>query len=172
LGSPADAIAVRPLGVIVDTNSAGRFDLVLYEDGILAVRGTYMGVALRAGGIGMVGGGPAAAGGGAATGNLAGRGHEGARLSNLLQEPRSAVLRDHASNHFIPVDSVLRVALKNRWHEHSLTISTREHPDGRKYVWKPALNDFKRARTMLEAKFGALLVVDTGFQVRQLRRER
>lgn len=148
-----------PLGAIVDTNSAGRFDLVLYEDGILAVRGTYIGVALRAGGTGMMGAG-AAAGGGAAAGNLAGPGYEEARLSKLLREPRSAVLADHASNHFIPVDSVVHLLLKQRWHEHSLTISTGEHPDGRKYKWKPALNDFKRVRSMLEAKFGALLTVD------------
>ena len=44
------------LGAIVDTNSGGGFDLIVYEDGILAVKGTYVGVALRAGGAGMVGG--------------------------------------------------------------------------------------------------------------------
>ena len=53
-----------PLGVIVDTNSGGRFDLIVYEDGILGVKGTYVGVALRAGGAGMVGGGGSGLSGG------------------------------------------------------------------------------------------------------------
>ena|ERR1035437_9500490 len=57
-----------PLGVIVDTNSGGRFDLIMYEDGILGVKGTYVGVALRAGGAGMVGGGGSGLSGAAAAG--------------------------------------------------------------------------------------------------------
>jgi len=44
------------LGAIVDTNSGGGFDLIVYEDGILAVKGTYVGVALRAGGARSAGG--------------------------------------------------------------------------------------------------------------------
>jgi hypothetical protein len=47
----------QPLGAIYDTNSKGRFDLVVYSDGVLCLRGTYVGVALRAAGIGTVGGG-------------------------------------------------------------------------------------------------------------------
>ena len=42
---------VQPLGAICDTNSKGRFDLILYEDGLLAVKGTYTGVALRGAGV-------------------------------------------------------------------------------------------------------------------------
>ena len=61
-----------PLGVIVDTNSGGRFDLIVYEDGILGVKGTYVGVALRAGGAGMVGGGGSGLSGAAAAGALGG----------------------------------------------------------------------------------------------------
>ena len=85
-----------PLGAIVDTNSGGRFDLSAYEDGFLGVKGTYVGVALRAGGAGMVGGGSglsgaAAAGAGSAGGTLAGRGFEQKRISKLLAMPRSEV---------------------------------------------------------------------------------
>jgi hypothetical protein len=47
----------KPLGVIFNTNSRGRFDLLVYDDGLLAIRGTYVGVAMRGGGnVGIVGG--------------------------------------------------------------------------------------------------------------------
>src|SRR5450631_3883119 len=101
-----------PLGVIVDMNSGGRFDLIVYEDGILGVRGTYVGVALRAGGAGMVGGGSglsgaAAAGAGSAGGTLAGRGYEQKRVSKLVAMPRSEVLSSDPKNHFIPAEEIV-----------------------------------------------------------------
>jgi hypothetical protein len=154
-----------PLGVIVDTNSGGRFDRIVYEDGILGVKGTYVGVALRAGGAGMVGGGSglsgaAAAGAGSAGGTRAGRGYEHKRVSKLLTMPRSEVLTGDPKNHFIPVEEIAGLVLRKRWHGHSLTIVTRDHPSGRKYSWKPALNNFDRVCGMLEAKFGESLAVE------------
>jgi hypothetical protein len=157
--------ATTPIGAIVDTNSGGRFDLIVYEDGILAVKGTYVGVALRAGGAGMVGGGGsglsggAAAGAGSAGGTLAGRGYEQKRVSKLLAMPRSEVLAGDPENHFVPVGEVVGLVLRKRWHGHSLTIVTRDKPTGRKYSWKPALNSFDRVCGMLQAKFGESLVV-------------
>ena len=155
-----------PLGVIVDTNSGGRFDLIVYEDGILGVKGTYVGVALRAGGAGMVGGGGsglsggAAVGAGSAGGTLACRGFEQKRVSKLLAMPRSDVLAGDPANHFIPVEEVVGLVLRKRWHGHSLTIVTRDQPTGRKYCWKPALNNFDRVCGMLQAKFGESLAVE------------
>lgn len=155
-----------PLGVIVDTNSGGRFDLIVYEDGILGVKGTYVGVALRAGGAGMVGGGgsglsgAAAAGAGSAGGTRAGRGYEQKRVSKLLKMPRSEVLAGDPKNHFVPVEQIAGLVLRKRWHGHSLTIATRDHPSGRKYSWKPALNNFDQVCSMLEAKFGESLAVE------------
>jgi hypothetical protein len=154
-----------PLGVIVDTNSGGRFDLIVYEDGILGVKGTYVGVALRAGGAGMVGGGgsglsgAAAAGAGSAGGTRAGRGYEQKRVSKLLTMPRSEVLAGDPKNHFVPVEHIAGRVLRKRWHGHSLTIATRDHPSGRKYSWKPALNNFDQVCSMLEANFGESLAV-------------
>jgi hypothetical protein len=158
--------ATTPIGAIVDTNSGGRFDLIVYEDGILAVKGTYVGVALRAGGAGMVGGGgsglsgAAAAGAGSAGGTLAGRGYEQKRVSKLLAMPRSEVLAGDPKNHFIPVEEIAGLVLKKRWHGHSLTIVTRDQPTGRKYSWKPAPNNFDRVCGMLQAKFGESLAVE------------
>src|SRR5438552_9139575 len=101
-----------PLGAIVDTNSKGRFDLLIYDDGILAVKGTYVGVALRAAGVGIVGagggglGGAAAAGGGAAAGTLGARGYEAKRLNKLLQVPRARILTSDSKSFFIPRDTL------------------------------------------------------------------
>ena len=147
-------------------NSGGRFDLVVYEDGILAVKGTYVGVALRAGGAGMVGAGGAglsgatAAGGGAFGGTLAGRSYEENRLSKVLARPRAEVLSDDPKNHFISGDAIVGLVVRKRWHGHSLTIMTTDQPTGRKYSWKPALNNFARVRGMLQAKFGELLAIE------------
>jgi hypothetical protein len=149
-----------PLGVIVDTNSGGRFDLIVYEDGILGVKGTYVGVALRAGGAGMVGGGGSGLSGATAGGIRAGRGYEQKRVSKLLTMPRSEVLADDPKNHFVPVEQIAGLVLRKRWHDHALTIATRDHPSGRKYNWKPALNNFDQVCSMLEAKFGESLAVE------------
>jgi hypothetical protein len=137
----------------------------VYEDGILGVKGTYVGVVLRAGGAGMVGSGSglsgtAAAGAGSAGGTLAGRGFQQKRVSKLLAMPRSEVLAGDPENHFIPVEEVVGLVLRKRWHGHSLTIVTRNQPTGRKYSWKPALNNFDRVCGMLQAKFGESLAVE------------
>jgi hypothetical protein len=61
--SPHETKQRKPIGTIFDTNSNGRFDLVVYDDGLLAVKGTYVGVALRAASVGIVGAGGGGLGG-------------------------------------------------------------------------------------------------------------
>ena len=150
----------EPLGAIHNANSKGRFDLVIYEDGILAVKGTYIGVALRGAGVGMVGaggsglGGAAAAGGGAAVGSAGGRSYEGKRLAKLLSQPRTDILGNDPANFFLPRSEIIGVVLRKRWHGCSATIKTLADPDGRKFSWKPALNNFSYVRGVLESAFG------------------
>ena len=43
-------------GAIFDTESHGRFDLAIYDDGVLAVKGTYKGIAMRGAAAGSGGG--------------------------------------------------------------------------------------------------------------------
>lgn len=154
----------EPLGAIHDTNSRGRFDLVIYEDGILAVKGTYVGVALRGAGVGMVGaggsglGGAAAAGGGAGLGSVGGRGYEGKRLAKLLSHPRTEILASDPANFFLPRTEIIGVVLHKRWHGCSATIKTQADPDGRKFSWKPALNNFSYVRGVVESAFGDQVV--------------
>jgi hypothetical protein len=155
-----------PVGVIVDTNSPdGRLDLVIFPDGILAVRGTYVGVALRAAGAGMVGAGGAglsgagAAGAGAAGGAVAGRTYEEKRLSKLLVKPRSQILTEDPKSNFIPVDLITALVLRKRWYGHSLRVITKDKPTERKYSWKPALNKFARVQAMLQATFDDLVTM-------------
>ena len=91
---------------------------------------------------------------------MACRGFEQKRVSKLLAMPRSDVLAGDPANHFIPVEEVVGLVLRKRWHGHSLTIVTRDQPTGRKYCWKPALNNFDRVCGMLQAKFGESLAVE------------
>lgn len=149
------------IGVIHDTNSNGRFDLVAYRDGILAVKGTYIGVAIRASGPGMVGlGGAATAGAGTAGSVSSGSSYEDRRLAKVLQRSREEILAADRKNHFIAVNDVSRALLRRRWYGHSLTILTRDCPGGRKYAWKPALNSFERVHGVLVECLGDRLLED------------
>jgi hypothetical protein len=149
-----------PVGAIHDTNSRGRFDLVIYQDGILAVKGTYIGVALRGAGVGMVGagggglGGAASAGGGAAVGALGGRSYEGKRIEKLLRHPREEVVASNPANFFLPRKEIIGVVLRKRWHGCSATIKTEGDHDGRTFTWKPSLNNFSHVRRVMESAFG------------------
>lgn len=156
----------QPLGVIVDTNSKGRFDLIIYDDGILAVKGTYVGVALRGGGAGMVGagggglGGAATAGAGAAGGAAGAKNYEGKRLAKLLEHPRPEIVDLDPKNFFVPQDVITGIVLRKRWHGCSLTINTQGDTDGRKFSWKPALNNFSYVHDVVVKALGNRLALD------------
>jgi hypothetical protein len=155
----------RPIGAIFDTNSAGRFDLAVYDDGLLAVHGTYLGVALRAAGAGMVGaggggiGGAVAAGSGVAAGWTGGSRYEASRLARVLEAARDEVIGTEP-NFFIPRESIIGLVLRRRWYGHSLTVRTHANNTGRKFEWKPKLNDFAQVQELLTAAFPGLVSRD------------
>jgi hypothetical protein len=143
----------QPLGAIFDTNSDGRFDLVVYDDGLLAVRGTYIGVALRGAGAGGVGaGGAVGAGVGSGLGSSGAKSYENKRLEKLLQRPRGDIIDDPVS-FFVEKEEVTDIILRKRWHGCSLTVCTRADPRGRKFSWKPALNNFAAVENLLKDVF-------------------
>ena len=147
-------VNLEPRGAIFDTNSGGRFDLVVYDDGLLAVRGTYIGVALRGAGAGGVGtGGAVGAGLGSGIGSSAAKSYENKRLEKLLQRPRGELIDDPVS-FFIEKEAVTDVILRKRWHGCSLTVCTRADTGGRKFSWKPALNNFAAVEHLLTDVFG------------------
>ncbi len=149
-------------GFIVDTNSQdGRLDLVVYDDGILAVTGTYLGIILRGAGVGMGGAGGAglsgavAAGLGAAGGTTTARTYETRRLSKVLSSPRPEILRNDPRSYFLPVGAIRQLTLRKHLLAHSLVLYV-AGPDLRSkycYEWKPALNNFKAVSGLLASIF-------------------
>ena len=157
----------QPVGVIVDTNSArGRLDLIVYDDGILAAKGTYFGVMLRAAGPGMGGagggglGGAVAAGAGSAAGWSAGSSYESKRIATLLEHPRAEIPALDTKNFFIPRDAITGIILRKRWYTRSLTVSTETDAGILKFTWKPALNDFNDVRRTVTTAFGDLVAFE------------
>jgi hypothetical protein len=142
-----------PTGAIFDTNSKGRFDLVVYDDGLLAVKGTYTGVALRGASAGMVG-----TGGGGLAGSVAagGRGWEAQRLARVLATGRPE-LAGKKPNFFIPRHAIVSLMLRKRWYRHSLIVRTHENTAGRRFDWKPRLNNFGEVQEILTSTFPGLL---------------
>lgn len=155
-----------PIGAIFNTNSRGRFDLVIYNDGILGVRGSYWGVALRAGGVGMVGAGGGGVASGAVAGGAGGLGSRGARsyetkrLSRILSRPRHEIIDSDDRSFFIQEDVITKAVLRKRWHGCSLTIKTDVDTAERDFSWKPALNNFAYVRDVLTAAIGERLVCE------------
>jgi hypothetical protein len=152
----------QPIGAIFDTNSSGRFDLVIYDDGLLAVKGTYVGVALRAAGPGMVGvgagglEGAVAAGTGASAAYAGSSAFEARRLARVLGVPR-AELADQEPNCFVPREALVGLVLRKRWYGHSLTVLTNNDSAGRRFDWKPKLNNFAQVREVLASTFPGLV---------------
>jgi hypothetical protein len=132
------------LGAIHDTNSHGRFDLLVYDDGILAVRGTYFGVALL--------GATYRAGGRSA------RRYETKRIEKLLRDGRDLALRHDPRNFFIGRAEIAALRLRKRWFERSLTVERLDPAAVRTYTWKPALNSFDQVSFLLQSAYGDLLV--------------
>jgi hypothetical protein len=73
----------QPLGAIFDTTSRGFFDLVVYDDGVLGVKGSYRGLILRGAGAGA---------GAAGAGVEAGTRYERKRLERVLRPATRAAL--------------------------------------------------------------------------------
>jgi hypothetical protein len=141
VGSLADA-SLR--GVINDTNSKGRFDLLVYDDGILAVRGTYLGVALRSATYRSGGG--------------LGTQYEVGRIEKLLRNGRESALKSDPKNFFVRREEIAALRLRKRLLEHSLRIEGHDSAGVRTYTWKPALNSLDEVRRCLQSAYGDLLV--------------
>jgi hypothetical protein len=134
------------LGLIVDTNSKGRFDLVIYDDGILALRGSYVGVAAM--------GGRAGAGLGGGFGDQL----QLSRVRNLVENAqREELLARDSRNFFFSNAEVLTALLEKHWYGHAVTFVTATQT--RHYRWKPALNRFDDVSDTLQNAFGNRLTI-------------
>lgn len=155
--------ANQPLGVIFDTNSKGRFDLLIYDDGFLGVRGNYVGAALLGAGAGMAAvfgevGGGAAPVAGTAMGQTSPNGYRGKRIAKLQKRSREELLQEREANFWIARTAMTDVVLRKRWHGSSLRVQTAEGPvNGRVFSWKPALNNSAYVRYLSGRAFGDLL---------------
>ena len=138
-------------GVIFDTNSSGRYNLVVLEQGIAALRGNYRSSAVL--------GASAAAGGAfaAAIASGAWTRREGAYLRNLPATDSGALLERDPRNFLISDREISKVFLRRRWFEHSVTLELASG-ERRRFAWKPRLNDFRRVRQLLTDRFGDRLV--------------
>jgi hypothetical protein len=135
----------RPVGAIFDTNSQGRFDLVVYDDGLLAIKGTYVRAALR-------GAGAATAGTGLPGGFATGGTYEAKRLARVLESERAALVMK-PPNFFISRDAIVGLVLRRRWYRHSLSVLTHESAAERRFDWKPMLNNFAQVQELLASTF-------------------
>jgi hypothetical protein len=136
-----------PIGAIFDTNSNGRFDLVIYPDGLLGIKGTYVGVALLGAGAGA---------GGAGIGQASGQSYERRRLAAKLDHPRDQLIKERP-NFFIPRETIVDLVLRKRSYGHSLKVRTHTGDPGRTFAWKPKLNRFKEIERLLGAAFPGLV---------------
>jgi hypothetical protein len=147
-GSEREEVLV---GVIFDTNSRGRYDLAIYTDGILAVRGNYVRAAIFG----------AASGGGVSAGALAGvvgssaaRGVGGRRAAKFRFSSRRELLDANPSNYFVRQELITRLVVQKRWSSHSLEIHIDGAPEVRRYVWKPGFNRFSEVHRAVTIVFG------------------
>ena len=139
----------RPIGFVVDVNSGGRFDLVVYREGLVGLRGTYLGVAIRAAGVGMVGAG----GVGAAVGASAATTFEDKRLRGLLHGSLDQILGADPANFFVDQAMIESIVVRKRWYNCCLWLTVRDC-ERRKFEWKPALNNFGVVESCLRDAFG------------------
>ena len=138
------------IGAITNTNSKGRFDLLVFSDGMMAIRGSYVGVVLRAGGAGS-GAAPAAG-----MGWGAGGAYDDSRISRAMAVPREELLRQDSRNFFLELTKMTSVVLERHWYGHGLTVFSTTNPSGRRFTWKPALNQFHYVRDIVTQAFGPI----------------
>ena len=60
-------------------------------------------------------------------------------------------------NFFVPREQIVSLVLRKRWYGHRLTIRTHEDSAGRRFDWKPRLNDFAHVEEILASAFPQLL---------------
>lgn len=145
------------LGAIANTNSDGRFDLLVYHDGILAVPGSYWGTVLMGASAGAGAGlaNAAASGLGAGAGSGVASAHDRERIAKLTAVPRAELLgRDRVV--FYADDSIVSASLTKRWHGHSLDVALGAG-ETRTFRWKPAMNRFDLVASTLRLLLGARL---------------
>lgn len=108
-----------------------------------------------AGGAGL--GGAVAAGMGVAGGATAAKSYESKRLEKLLIHSRSEILDLDQKNFFISATLVTGVRLEKKRSGCALVIKTIDNPTGRKFRWKPALNNFSNVLDVVSSTFGNVL---------------
>lgn len=145
-------------GCIFDTNATppsrrGRFDLIVYSDGVLAIHGNYVRTAMLGASAGAGAGGP-----GATVGAVAGLGaYDSKRFMAVARCERDELLARHSSNHFLADSDIARLVLRRRWYEHSLQVDSGSSV--RAYRWKPRLNRVDYVIDLLKSTFGGLVKV-------------
>ena len=147
------------LGCIFDTNTKapsarGRFDLVVYVDGLLAIHGNYARTVMLGARAGAGVSGPGIAAASAAAGTAGLRGYDLKRFAKLAGERRDELLARHPSNHFLPVPATGELVLRRRWSEHSLQVVLGARAPT--YRWKPRLNRADYVIELLSSTFGIL----------------
>jgi hypothetical protein len=154
-----DVTTSEARGCIFDTNAKspspkGRFDLVVYDDGLLAIHGNYLRTAILGASAGAGAGGPGIAATGVVAGTAGLHGYDLKRFATTASHGRDELLAGHPANHFLPVSEIAGLLLRRRWYEHSLQvvggIATRT------YRWKPKLNRIDYVVELLTSTFGVL----------------
>lgn len=145
-------------GCVFDTNlkspaPRGRFDLVVYDDGLVAIHGSYVRTAMlgasAATGVGVPGTTVGAAKG-------LGR-YDLKRFTTVATCGRDELLARHSSNHFLPESDIFGLVFRRRWYEHTLEVDL--DSVARIYRWKPKLNRVDHVVELLITTFGAIFVV-------------
>lgn len=146
-------------GCIFDTNAKppspkGRFDLLAYDDGLLALHGNYLRTVILGASAGAGAAAPGIAEAGAVAGTDGRRGYDLKRFVATAGHPRDELLAEHPSNHFMPVSQIAALVLRRRWYEHSLQV---DGATARTYRWKPKLNRTDYVVELLTSTFGDLV---------------
>jgi len=142
-----------PRGCIFDTHAKppspkGRFDLVVYDDGLLALHGNYRRPA-RTQGTGEPPAGVSA---------VPMRGHDLKRFTSIAGQSRDELLARHPSNHLLATSDITGLHLRRRWTEHVLRVEV--GGEERTYRWKPRLNRPGYVIDLLSSTFGSLFKME------------
>jgi hypothetical protein len=71
---------------------------------------------------------------------------------------RAQIVASSPQNFFIARDTINGIVLRKRWRGCSLSLRTSTDQGGRRFTWKPALNDYASVRTVLKTVFGSSVV--------------
>jgi hypothetical protein len=81
-------------------------------------------------------------------------------MAKRLALSRTQLIDANNRNFFIPLSSIRAIVLRKRWHGCALIVPTDDQPAGRKFTWKPALNDFSRIHELCQRVFGELVRIE------------